>query len=403
LQSQIQAMMTSLSNIPCKETPLEFDHQATTPCDPEVLAAMEPYWNKHWGNPANRQNRPGILAAAAIQLAREQLASCLSINSERVVFTSGATEANNLALLGHARAQAFAQGAPGHLITIATEHLAVLDPLHQLEREGFRLTKLQPNKDGLITPNQLSNAIESDTILASIMVANNEIGVLHPIQELAQICRNKNVVLHSDAAQAFGHIPLNPDNLGVDLMSISSHKLYGPKGIGALIIRPGIAINPLQWGGGQEQGLRPGSLPVPLIIGFAKAAEIAMHDLVSRQKRLRTMRNQLCESLRSEIPDLIINGDLGNRLPNNLNISIPKIKGTSLHKALKGVINCSSGSACRNGATSHVLMALGHNSQLISASIRLSLGRDTTVEAIQTASQIITKIVHDIRQGSHNI
>ena len=229
---------------------------------------MAPYWSEDWGNPSSRQHRLGLTASAAVNLARRQIADALAVTPQQLVFTSGATEANNLALLGHARALGKA-----HLISVATEHHAVLDPLQQLQREGFSVTLLTPGPDGLISPEQLEAAITPETRLVSVMAANNEIGVLQPLTALAAVCRDHGVTLHSDAAQAFGHIPLEPDAMGVDLMSLSAHKLYGPKGVGALVIRDGIALQPLQWGGGQEAGLRAGTLPTALIVGFAAAVQ----------------------------------------------------------------------------------------------------------------------------------
>ena len=341
---------------------------------------MAPYWSEEWGNPSSRQHRLGLTASAAVNLARRQIADALAITPQRLVFTSGATEANNLALLGHARAL-----GSGHLISVATEHHAVLDPLHQLQREGFAVTLLQPRADGLIDPEQLRAAITPDTRLVSVMAANNEIGVLQPLAELASVCRDHGIALHSDAAQAFGHIPLEPDALGVDLLSLSAHKLYGPKGIGALVIREGLDLQPLQWGGGQEAGLRAGTLPTALIVGFAKAVQLAMADREERQQRLAGLRDQLWEGLQQRLPDVLLNGALQPRLPHNLNVSLPAVSGSHLHRALKPQLSCSSGSACSNGAPSHVLQAIGRSRAEAEASLRLSLGRDTTADDVHQA------------------
>ena len=267
------SMIAISAGAPLSRQPLLLDFQATTPCAESVVEAMAPYWSDAWGNPSSRQHRLGLHASAAVNLARRQLAENLGVAAERLVFTSGATEANNLALLGHAR-----HWGSGHLISVATEHHAVLDPLAQLQREGFAITLLQPGADGLIDPAQLQAAITPDTRLVSVMAANNEIGVLQPLAELGAICRRHGITFHSDAAQAFGHMPLQPDQLGLDLVSLSAHKLYGPKGIGALVMREGLALQPLQWGGGQEAGLRAGTLPTALIVGFATAAQLAMAD-----------------------------------------------------------------------------------------------------------------------------
>ena len=341
---------------------------------------MAPYWSEEWGNPSSRQHRLGLTASAAVNLARRQIADALAVTPQRLVFTSGATEANNLALLGHARAK-----GKGHLISVATEHHAVLDPLHQLRREGFAVTLLQPRADGLIDPEQLRAAITPDTRLVSVMAANNEIGVLQPLAELGAICRSHGIALHSDAAQAFGHIPLEPDALGIDLLSLSAHKLYGPKGIGALVIREGLELQPLQWSGGQEAGLRAGTLPTALIVGFAKAAQLAMADREERQQRLAGLRDQLWAGLQQRLPGVLLNGALQPRLSHNLNVSLPGVSGSRLHRALKPQLTCSNGSACSNGAPSHVLQAIGRSRTEAEASLRLSLGRDSTANDIHQA------------------
>ena len=354
---------------------------------------MAPYWSDAWGNPSSRQHRLGLNASAAVNLARRQLAGSLGLAPERVVFTSGATEANNLALLGHAR-----HWGSGHVISVSTEHHAVLDPLIQLKREGFAVTLLRPGADGLIDPSQLQDAITADTRLVSVMAANNEIGVLQPMEELAAICRRQDITLHSDAAQAFGHIPFQPDQLGLDLVSLSAHKLYGPKGIGALVVREGIELVPLQWGGGQEAGLRAGTLPTALIVGFATAALLAMADLGQRQQRQRDLRDQLWTDLKQRIPDLQRNGAEHPRLSHNLNVTIPGVSGARLHRVLRPHLACSSGSACSNGEPSHVLQALGLSRREAEASLRLSLGRSTTSADIHTAVTCIGNAVEDLSQ-----
>ena len=367
---------------------LAFDFQATTPCAAEVVEAMAPFWSADWGNPSSRQHRLGLSASAAVKLARRQLAEALEVKPERLVFTSGATEANNLALLGHARAR-----GSGHLISVASEHHAVLDPLQQLQREGFRVSLLAPGPDGLITPKQLEQAITPETRLVSVMAANNEIGVLQPLAALASICRDHGITFHSDGAQAFGHIPLEPDAMGVDLLSLSAHKLYGPKGIGALVIQDDIALQPLQWGGGQEAGLRAGTLPTALIVGFAAAVRLAMAERESRQQRLAALRDQLWADLQQRLPGVLLNGALQPRLAHNLNISLPGVNGSRLHRALRPHLTCSNGSACSNGAPSHVLQAIGRSRGEAEASLRLSLGRDTTTEDIQQAVIAISDAV----------
>ena len=377
---------------------LIFDFQSSTPCSTKVVEEMAPYWNQFWGNPSNTSNRSGVFASAAVEVSRETIASYLKINPKRLIFTSGATEANNLALVGHARAKAKLIGQPGHIITVSTEHQAVLDPLRHLKKEGFRLTELQPNREGLINTDQISDAIKKDTFLVSVMAANNEIGVLHPISEIGLFCKRKGIAFHTDAAQALGYLDLDPDRLCIDLMSLSAHKIYGPKGIGALVIREGIPLEPFQYGGGQELGLRSGTLPVPLIVGFAKAVEITKNDQDEINKRLLFFRNLLFSGLKKNISGLILNGSIDQRLPHNLNITFPGLNGSRLHSQLRRFIFCTSGSACSNGEPSHVLREIGLCKGDAEASIRMSIGRNTTKKDIKEAIEIITNIVRNLRK-----
>ena len=370
------------------QSPLSLDHQATTPCAPEVVEAMAPYWEQHWGNPSSRQHRLGLSASAAVNLARQQLIKSLALRHSSLVFTSGATEANNLALLGRARHH----GRSGHLISVSTEHHAVLDPLRQLQREGFRVTLLSPGSDGLVTADQLRTALEPDTFLVSVMAANNEIGVLQPLQALGALCRERGISFHSDAAQAFGNVPLAPECLGLDLVSLSAHKIYGPKGIGALVIRDGERLSPLLWGGGQQDGLRPGTLPTPLIVGFAAAASLAVSDLEQSRSHRSRLRNKLWEGLQKRLPTVLLNGAEEPRLPHNLNITLPGLNGRRLHQALRSKLICSSGSACSRGEPSHVLQALGRSRADAEASLRLSLGRDTTETEIDQTIELISEV-----------
>ncbi len=378
--------------------PLIFDFQSSTPCSSKVVEEMAPYWNEFWGNPSNMNNRSGLFASAAVKVSRETIASYLNITPKRLIFTSGATEANNLGLLGHARAKAKLIGKPGHIITVSTEHHAVLDPLRQLKKEGFRLTELQPNKSGLINIDQLSEACKKDTFLVSVMAANNEIGVLQPIAEIGSFCKRKRIAFHTDAAQALGYFDLDPDRLSIDLMSLSAHKIYGPKGIGALVIREGLPLEPSQYGGGQEGGFRSGTLPVPLIVGFAKALEITKDDENERNKRLLFFRNLLLSGLNKNIPGLKVNGSIDQRLPHNLNITFPGVNGISLHGQLRRFIFCTSGSACSNGEPSHVLQEIGLSKRDAEASIRMSIGRNTTEKDIKEAVDIITNIVIKLKK-----
>ena len=376
---------------------IQLDHQATTPCHPLVVKAMEPWWQQEWGNASSRQHRLGLTAAAAVASARERLASHLGVEANDLIFTSGATEANNLALLGHARARTQAEGRCGHVVTLATEHHAVLDPMHQLQREGFALTVLHPKNTGLIDANALKSVLRDDTQLVSVMVANNEIGVIQPMRELAELCQSRGITLHTDAAQAFGHLRLNRDELGCDLISLSAHKLNGPKGIGALVKRRNVSIQPLFWGGGQEQELRPGTLPVPLIVGFAAAADLAHADLETRQDQLATLRNQLWQGLKSRHPQVRLNGAAEPRLAHNLNITIPDVSGVRLHRCLKRSLACSSGSACSRGQPSHALQAIGLSRREAEASLRLSLGRTTTVAEIHRAVHAISACITQLQ------
>tara|TARA_Y100001968_G_C19380921_1_gene730283 strand:+ start:415 stop:1563 length:1149 start_codon:yes stop_codon:yes gene_type:complete len=377
--------------------PLAFDYQSTTPCSTEVVEAMKPYWNEFWGNPSSRQNRLGVHASAAINLARETIANCLEIEATNIIFTSGATEANNLSLLGYARAKALDSGFPGHLITLKTEHNSVLYPLRQLRLEGFQLTELDTESDGLISIDRLNQAFQNDTFMVSIMLANNEIGVIQPIAKIAELCKERGVVFHTDAAQGFGYIPLEPKSIGIDLMSISAHKIYGPKGIGALILKDHVPLQPLQWGGGQENGLRSGTLPVPLVVGMAKAAEIAIAELEIRNSHLKNLRDHLWKGLRRNIENLTLNGSIKERLPHNLNITIHGVKGSRLHSQLKPFISCSHGSSCNQGSPSHVLLALGLTKKETEASIRLSLGKDTNMLQVEKTIEVISKIASALR------
>ncbi len=381
-----------------KSTPLVFDYQSSTPCSRTVLDAMAPYWIDVWGNPSNRQNSLGLHSSAAISVARDQLASLLKVSSQRLIFTSGATEANNLALLGYARARAIEKGFPGHLITLSTEHPSVLEPIRQLKKEGFRVTELQPREDGIIQIDQLIDAFQKDTMLVSIMAANNEIGVLQPIAKIAELCHERAVKFHTDLVQAFGNIPINFNQNGIDFYTISGHKIYGPKGIGLLVARDDLNIQPIQWGGGQENGIRAGTLPVPLIIGLTKSVEVSLSKLDYHSKRMRILLEQLWHGLNNELSDLILNGSFDQRLPNNLNFTVKGVNGTLLHKKLRPYLACSSGSACSNGSLSHVLLSLGRTAQEAESSLRLSLGRSTTSTDVASVIAVISKVVNHLRR-----
>lgn len=361
--------------------PIYLDHHATTPCAPEVIEAMLPYFGVHFGNAGSGQHAWGMRARAAADLAREQVAELIGASPRDVVWTSGATESNNLALLGVARACP----SKGHLITVATEHKAVLDPMHQLTREGWALTVLTPGPDGLLHPDQLSEALRPDTALVSVMLANNEIGVIQPVRALAERCRAHGALLHTDAAQATGKIPVQVEQLGADLISLTAHKTCGPKGVGALYVRPGrprVRLEALQHGGGQERGWRSGTLPVPLLVGFGAAAALAAADLIAGEPdRQRALRDLLWNGLHGLGP--VLHGAASPRLPNNLNLRFDDLSSASLMRALRPIA-CSAGSACSTGDAepSHVLTALGLTATEARGALRFGLGRTTTREDI---------------------
>ena len=373
------------------------DHQATTPCDPEVVHAMAPWWSEQFGNPASRGHRPGLLAAAAVEQARARIAAGLGMPAEAVVFTSGATEANNLALKGLAEAELQAGGRRRHLITLASEHRAVLDPLRYLSRHGFELTELPVQPDGLVDLDRLAAALRPDTLLVSVMAANNEIGVLQPLEAIVRLCRERGIRVHCDAAQALGHAPLLPAELGLDLLSLSAHKLYGPKGIGALVVKPGLRLAPQQHGGGQEGGLRAGSLPVPLIVGLAKALELALADREARQRRLGALRDQLWQRLKA-LGGVHRNGAAAPRLAHNLNVWLEGVDGNQLQRSLRPFLAVSGGSACSSGEPSHVLQALGLQREQAAAALRFGLGRGTSAAEIEAAADVIEAALHDLRR-----
>jgi cysteine desulfurase len=374
------------------------DHHATTPCEREVVEAMAPWWSEHCGNPASRLHRPGLEAAAAVELARSQIARALAAEPEALVFCSGATEANNLAIKGLAEAALRSGGARRRLICLSTEHRAVLDPLRYLAGHGFELICLQPQADGLADLEVLEGALSDEVLLVSVMAANNEIGVLQPLGAIGALCRQRGIHFHCDAAQAVGHIPLQPAALGIDLLSFSAHKFYGPKGIGALLVRPGIKLAPQLHGGSQEHGLRAGTLPVPLIVGLAKALELALSDQGERAERLGALRDVLWQRAQA-LGGVLPNGAMAPRLAHNLNICVEGVDGTALHRLLRRELAISSGSACSRGEPSHVLQALGLSRQQAAASIRFGLGRSTTAAEIERAAELLSACITDLRRG----
>jgi cysteine desulfurase len=386
------------------QRPIYLDYQATTPMDERVLAAMMPYFTQFFGN-SSSQHLYGWEADSAIKQARSAIADSINSTAEEIIFTSGATEANNLAIKGVAEAY-FSQGK--HLITVETEHRAVLDPCRYLESLGFEVTYLGVDAEGLINLTQLEESIRPDTILVSVMAANNEIGVLQPLAAIGEICHRHQVLFHTDAAQAIAKIPLDVEKMQIDLMSFTAHKIYGPKGIGALYVRkknPKVAIAkrhcviaPQMHGGGQEEGLRAGTLYTPQIVGFAQAISLGLAELEQEGQRQQVLRDKLWNAINT-LDGIYLNGHFRDRLPGNLNISIEGVKGTSLLLALQPAIALSSGSACSASSAnpSHVLTALGRSKNLAQASLRLGLGRFTTSEEINQAAEQIIKTIKSLR------
>ncbi|HIK43503.1 MAG TPA: IscS subfamily cysteine desulfurase [Leptolyngbyaceae cyanobacterium M65_K2018_010] len=381
--------------------PIYLDYQATTPVDSRVVEAMVPFFTEHFGNPASLTHLYGWEAEAAVKRARETLAAAINASPEEIIFTSGATEANNLALKGVAEAY-FSQGR--HIITVQTEHRAVLAPCAYLESLGFALTYLPVQADGLLDLNTLEAALRPDTILVSVMAANNEIGVLQPLADIGALCRERGVLFHSDAAQAIGKIPLDVQALQIDLLSLTAHKVYGPKGIGALYVRrrqPRVSLAPQLHGGGQERGLRSGTLYPPQIVGFAKAIELGLAEMSTERDRLTDLRNTLWHGLQA-CGNVHLNGHPSQRLPGNLNVSFEGVDGAALVLGLRSLVALSSGSACSSvdTAPSHVLKALGHSDDLAYASLRFGLGRFTTAAEIEAVAEGVVATVQALRPAS---
>jgi cysteine desulfurase len=352
---------------------------------------MLPYFDEHFGNAASGNHLYGWSAAAAIDLARSQIAMAICAEPLDIIFTSGATEANNLAIKGIAEAY-LSKGR--HIVTVQTEHRSILEPCRYLEQLGFDITYLPVDENGLLSTGQLETAIRPDTILVSVMIANNEIGVIQPIAKMAHICRQRQIIFHTDAAQGIGKIPFNVQSCPVDLLSITGHKVYGPKGIGALYIRPTVRLAPQIVGGGQERGLRAGTLPTPQIVGLGKAIELAMQEQVLESQRLVTLRNDLWQRLQ-QISDIHLNGSISQRLPDNLNVSFGGVSTNTLLRELQGVVALAAGSACSSGQASHVLKAIGRSSTL--ASLRFSLGKFTTATDIDRVAGAVQQAVQKLR------
>lgn len=381
------------------QRPIYLDCHSTTPMDRRVLDAMLPYFTENFGNPASINHVYGWEAEAAVKQARATIAEAIGATPEEIVFTSGATEANNLAIKGVAEAY-FSKGR--HVITVATEHKAVLDPCNYLQNLGFEITYLPVDKDGLIELEQLEREIRPDTILVSVMAANNEIGVLQPIAEIGKICHQHQVLFHTDAAQAIAKIPLDVESMKIDLMSLTAHKVYGPKGIGALYVRrrdPRVHLAPQIQGGGQERGMRSGTLASPLIVGFAKAIELGLVELRSETQRQVQLREKLWTQL-SQLEGVYLNGHPTQRLPGNLNVSIEDVDGSALLLGLQSTVAISSGSACSSAGInpSHVLTALGRSNSLASASLRFGIGRFNTAPEIELVAERAIATIESLRQ-----
>ena len=379
--------------------PIYLDNSATTPVDPRVAAKMIPYLTEKFGNPASRSHAYGWEAEAAVEEARGQVAALLNADPKEIVWTSGATESDNLAIKGAAH---FYSGKGKHLVTVSTEHKAVLDTMRELERQGFEVTYLEPQENGLITIEQFKAALRPDTILASVMAVNNEIGVIQPIAELGEICREKGVIFHVDAVQAVGKMPLDLAQLKVDLMSVTAHKVYGPKGFGALYVRrkPRIRLEAQMHGGGHERGMRSGTLATHQIVGMGEAFRIAGEEMAIENARIRRLRDKLKKGL-MEIEETYINGDLEQRVPHNLNISFNFVEGESLIMAIKDIA-VSSGSACTSASLepSYVLRALGRSDELAHSSIRMTLGRFTTEEEVDYTVKLLHAKIAKLRELS---
>lgn len=390
-----------MSDRPKTQRPIYLDAHATTPLDKRVLEAMMPYFTESFGNPSTNTHVYGWEASAAVKNAREVIAKIINATPEEIVFTSGATEANNLAIKGVAEAY-FSQGK--HIITVATEHRAVLDPCAYLATLGFEITYLPVQPDGLLDLTLLEAVIKEETILVSVMAANNEIGVLQPLAEIGEICHRRGVLFHTDAAQAIAKIPLDVAAMNIDLMSLTAHKVYGPKGIGALYVRrrnPRVKLASQIQGGGQEKGRRSGTLYTPQIVGFAKALEIGVSEMAAESKRLLQLKQQLWSKLK-HLEGIYLNGNLTRSLHNNLNISIEGVNGSALLLALQSVVALSSGSACSSESTapSHVLTALGRDEELAHASLRFGIGRFNTEQEIELVAKTTIAAIESLRQSS---
>ena len=379
--------------------PIYLDYSATTPVDPRVAEKMIPWLTEHFGNPASRSHAYGWEAEEAVENARAEVAKLVNCDAKEIIWTSGATESNNLALKGAAH---FYASKGKHIVTVKTEHKAVLDTVRELERVGFEATYLDPEPNGLVDPAKFEAALRPDTILASVMLVNNEIGVIQPVERFGETCRRKGVLLHVDAAQGTGKVPIDLAALKVDLMSFSAHKTYGPKGIGALYVRrkPRVRLEPQMHGGGHEKGFRSGTLPTHQIVGMGEAFRLARLEMATENERIRMLRDRLLAGLKG-MEEVYVNGDLEHRVPHNLNVSFNFVEGESLIMGMKELA-VSSGSACTSASLepSYVLRALGRNDELAHSSIRFTLGRWTTEADVDFSVKLIHERIGKLREMS---
>ncbi|HYU69871.1 MAG TPA: IscS subfamily cysteine desulfurase [Burkholderiales bacterium] len=379
--------------------PIYLDYSATTPVDPRVAKKMIPFLTEQFGNAASRSHAFGWEAEKAVEEAREHVAALLNADPKEIIWTSGATEGNNLAIKGAAN---FYKGKGRHIVTMKTEHKAVLDTVRELERQGFEATYLDPEQNGLLDLEKFKAALRPDTVLVSVMMVNNEIGVIQPIAEIGEICRSKGIIFHCDAVQAAGKIPIDLQKLKVDLLTVTAHKVYGPKGIGALYVRrkPRVRIEPQIHGGGHERGLRSGTLPTHQIVGMGEAFRIAKLEMAAESERIRALRDRLLAGFR-DMEEVYVNGDMERRIPGNLNISFNFVEGESLIMGIKDVA-VSSGSACTSASLepSYVLRALGRSDELAHSSIRFTIGRFTTEEEIDYAVRLLRAKIGKLRELS---
>jgi cysteine desulfurase len=380
--------------------PIFLDYQSTSPVDPRVLAKMLPYFTEKFGNPHSRSHAYGWEAEEADEIAREQVAALIGADAKEIIFTSGATESNNIAVKGVAH---FNKDKKNHIITVVTEHKCVLDSARHLEQEGFSVTYLPVAQSGLIDLEQLAAAITDKTALVSVMAINNEIGVIQPLAEIGALCRSRGVLFHTDAAQAFGKIPLDVEAMQIDLMSISGHKTYAPKGIGALYVRrrPRVRLEPLFSGGGQERGIRSGTVPTPLAVGLGEAARIASVEMAQDASRVRYLSDKFLSAVLDGVPDVFLNGDRERRWAGCINLSFAYIEGESMIMAIKNLA-VSSGSACTSASLepSYVLRSIGVGEELAHTSIRFGIGRFTTEAEIDEAIRIVTGSIERLRAMS---